>query len=134
MIPSRALDAELVAHMRHVDGLYRRGEPFLTVTFISIATRVTGPQREMMSRWMNDTREQMVELNKGAVFVTGSMMFRFVLSGLMLLSPLPIPYEVFAEAGPAVPWLRGRALAHELSLPGGLDRGLTAMERRFRGL
>ncbi|HJL14458.1 MAG TPA: hypothetical protein RMH99_02310 [Sandaracinaceae bacterium LLY-WYZ-13_1] len=132
MIPARALDAEIVEHMRYVDGLYARGEPFLTVTFISLRTRITSGQRAMMSRWMNDTQAQMEALNKGAVFITGSTMFRFVLSGLMLLSPLPIPYEVFSEADAAAPWLRRKLAENELEAPFDLATGLRRLERRFQ--
>jgi hypothetical protein len=131
MIPSRALDEELQAHMDYVDGLYARGEPFLTVTFIRLSTRTTNQQRAQMSAWMTRTEPAMKRLNRGAAFVTGSTAFRFVLSGLMLLSPLPIPYEVFTSARDATPWLERALREAGLAVPGRLGPDIEQLEARF---
>ena len=132
MIPSRAIDGELDAHMRYVDRLYARGEPFLTATFISLKTRSTSEQRGRMGEWMKSTQAQMQELNRGAVFIAGSTLFRFTLSGVMLLSPLPIPYEVCTNADEAAAWLRGVLRAEGMVTPAGFEAGLRTMEEAFR--
>ena len=131
MIPSRAIDGELDAHMRYVDRLYARGEPFFTATFISLKTRSTSEQRARMGQRMKDTQEQMRALNRGAVFIAGSTLFRFTLSGVMLLSPMPIPYEVCTTSDEAAQWLRGALRDEGLPIPTGLESSLRTMEQAF---
>ena len=134
MISGRALDSELIEHMEHVDALYAKREAFLTVTFLAFSARTTNQQRKMMADWLNATQAEMLAFNKGAVFVTGSMVFRFVLSGLMLLSPLPIPYEIYSDVSSSVPWLERQLLGNGLTAPDDLVVGLQGLERQFCGM
>ena len=132
-IPSRAFDDEVRAHMRYIDGLYARGEPFMSITFVTLSTRVTSDQRQMMNKWMAATQQNMVAYNRGSLMVSGSTVFRFVLSGLMLVNPLPIPYQVVNTAPEGADWLRQCASKAGLELPADLAAGLRRLQRSFEG-
>ncbi len=132
-IPSRAFDDEVRAHMRYIDGLYARGEPFLSITFVTLSTRVTSDQRQMMNAWMAATQQQMVTYNRGSLMVSGSTVFRFVRSGLMRVNPLPLPYQVVNTAPEGEHWLRECATKAGLALPADFALGLRRLQHSFEG-
>lgn len=131
MIPSRAIDEEVRAHMGYIDGLYARGEPFMSITFVTMCTRVTGDQRQMMNAWMASTQREMEAFNRGSLMVSCSTVFRFVLSGLMLVNPLPVPYRVVNAAPEGLDWLIQCAAKAGLELPSGFADGLDRLQHDF---
>lgn len=133
LIPARAFDAELVEHMRYIDGLYARRDPFLSVSFVRLSAGTTAEQRRRMSTWMADTQPLMRAYNRGSLMVSSSASLRLVLSGLMLVSPMPMPYMVVGDACDGLDWLRARAHDANMTLPEQLESGLRRLQATFDG-
>jgi len=131
IIPASAFDDEVRAHMAYIDALYARREPFLSITFVRLSRGITAEQRMAMNDWMRATRPQMEAFNRGAMMVSSSTMFRLVLAGMMLVSPMAVPYVVVPRAPDGAEWLRERAHQSGLELPSNLVTGLERLQSLF---
>lgn len=72
---------------------------------------------QKVARWMKQTSDKTRELCVGNGIVSQSLGFRFLLSSIFLVKPMPCPYQVCASFDEAFQWVRERALERGLRLP-----------------
>ncbi len=109
-------DADLEAYLRATRLCLERRERYVTMTWM----RRFHNKREHQQRiadFMRETDALNREYNRGAAIITRSLAFRFVLSTVLLIKPIPVPYRVCATFGEAESFLRGVAVKSALRLP-----------------
>ena len=109
---------DMKAYIDEMSAVYRRQEPFVAVTWLK--RYASGPdQVSMFGRWMMETEQKARDYSLAACIVTQSHGFRFVLSALFLIRPLPVPYIVTGTFAEALFFARGEAWRRGLRLPPG---------------
>jgi hypothetical protein len=107
---------ELDAYIRRVDAVHARHEPYVGITFLKKYSR-DRPQLERIARWLKDCEAVTREYCLAAGMVNNSVGFRFILSSIFLIKPMPIPYQVCASFDDAVTFVRRHASDRGLVLP-----------------
>jgi len=86
--------------MRGMDAIHRRKQAYASISYMRrYATERAQVQR--VAQWMKDTAEDSKRWCVGTGIVTQSLGFRFLLSSIFLVKPMPCPYQVcssFSEA------------------------------------
>jgi hypothetical protein len=109
-------DAELEQHIRHIDAIYARKELFATITWMKKYAR-DKQKVERMGRWLKECEEVTRRYNVGSGLLSHSFGFRFVLSAVMLIRPIRIPYKVCSSFDEALTFVRAQAHQRGLLLP-----------------
>jgi hypothetical protein len=81
------------------------------------AAPLSAPQRRTASEWMKNTMELFKQVVIGGVFVIDSPIIRGVLTALLWLQPMEMPYEVVRDLDDAVRWAIGRFDAAHVPVP-----------------
>jgi hypothetical protein len=113
-------DADLDAYLRACRLVLERRERHVTMTWM----RRSHNKREHQHRiaaFMQETDALNREYNRGAAIITRSLAFRFVLSTVLLIKPIPVPYRVCGTFNEAETFLRGIATQNGVRLPTVLD-------------
>jgi hypothetical protein len=87
------------------DGFYARQQPFAVVTQL----KRYGTNREIVARtgrWFKETEPLIKKYWVSNAMVSQSTSFRFILSAVFLVKPLPIPYLVAATTDEALSFTR----------------------------
>ena len=93
-----------------------RREPWVGVNWLKRYTTAR-PAVQRMASWMKESEENARQYCVATAMVTKSVGFRFVLSSVLLIRPLVMPYIVCATFDEAVAFLRGHADKRKLLLP-----------------
>lgn len=78
---------------------------------------LSAPQRRTSSEWMKQNIELYKQCVLGGVFVIDSPIIRGVLTALLWLSPMGMPYEVVGTLDEAVRWAIVRFDAERVAIP-----------------
>ena len=111
--------ADIEAYIREFAPFHARGLPWFGVSWLRKYSTAREP-RVRIAAWMKDTEAQARAYCVANAMVTQSTGFRFVLSSILLLRPLVMPYTVTATMEDAFAFLRGHANKRNLALPAGL--------------
>jgi hypothetical protein len=76
-----------------MDAIHRRQEPYASISYMRHYS-TDRAQVNRVARWMKDTAEQTRRWCVGTGIVTQSLGFRFLLSSIFLIKPMPCPYQV----------------------------------------
>jgi len=106
---------DMKTYIDEMSQVYRRQQPFVAVTWLK--RYASGPdQVSLFGRWMMETEPDARAYTAAACIVTQSNGFRFVLSALFLIRPLPVPYIVSSSFADALRFARGEAFKRGLRL------------------
>jgi len=130
--PNVASLEEIQRFMTMMEAVYARKQKFLAVAFVPGVLRQDRQTIKRYGEWMRDTRESVRLYSMGTVFITPSMLFRFVLSGLFLIQPLESPHEIVADIDAAVPWIASTLRSHGMPVPSRLAERLRPFAPEIR--
>jgi hypothetical protein len=108
--------AQLESYIRRVDDVHKRRERYVGITFLKRYSR-DRPQVERIARWLKDSDQMTREFCIAAGMVNNSVGFRFLLSTVFLIKPMPCPYQVCATFDDAVAFVRRHAAEKGMVLP-----------------
>ena len=74
-------------------------------------------QVQKVALWMKQTADESRRWCVGNGIVSQSLGFRFLLSSIFLVKPMPCPYQVCSSWDEAVGWIRGVAAKAGLDIP-----------------
>ena len=74
-------------------------------------------QVQKVAQWMKSTAELTKEYCIGNGIVSQSLGFRFLLSSIFLVKPMPCPYQVCSTFDEAMTWIREVATARGVDVP-----------------
>lgn len=107
---------ELDAYIARMDSeVHRRKQPYVGVTYLKKYSR-DKEVVERMRKWMAATQNVTRELCLAVGMVNTSTGFRFLLSAIFVIQPMPCPYEVCSTFDEAIAFVKGRADKRGLKL------------------
>jgi hypothetical protein len=107
---------ELRAYFDEMTQLYRGGKPFVTLSMLA-AFRSSRTAIAMAARWFHEESDAMRATCLGTAIVSPSMKFRFFFRQLLMLTPMPYPYDVVGTLPEGVEFCRKHAQGAGLLLP-----------------
>ena len=96
-----------------------RQEHFATLTMMSSYSRDKGLAKRI-GYWLKERRDEIRRRSVGGAMVATSPAFRFLLSTVFLIQPLPVPYTVVTKYEDALRWADERLQTVGLRAPSGL--------------
>jgi hypothetical protein len=108
--------AELEAYIKRMETVHARKERYVGISYIKRYAREKS-QIERIARWIKETENFTREYCMATGMVNTSTGFRFLLSGIFLIKPMPCPYSVCGTFADAVSFVRGEASQRGLPLP-----------------
>jgi len=102
--------------MDAMDAIHRRKRPYISVSYM----RRYNTDREQVRRvaeWMKANAELTRELCVATGIVTRSLGFRFLLTSIFLIRPMPCPYQVCGSFAEALAFVRKEAGLRGLAVP-----------------
>jgi hypothetical protein len=107
---------ELDAYIARMDGeVHRRREPYVGVTYLKKYSR-DKEVVDRMRKWMAATEKVTRERCLGIGMVNSSTGFRFLLSAIFVIQPMPCPYEVCGTFDDALAFVTQQATKRGLKL------------------
>jgi hypothetical protein len=129
-VPPQSTVEEAKPYYDRTVELYRQGQKLAIIAHVAKVgipdKAVTRYAAERMQQELALMRQQVL----GTVFVTASPVFRFILSSLFLLQPLPFDHKVVSTLEEAIAWVEPKVAGAGLTLPAGYGE----QARRFFGL
>jgi len=124
-------DEELVDSLQRITRLIE-GEKHAQRKIVMIidmrkAGALSANQRRVASAWMKESLRGWTQVVLGSVFVIDSPIVRGVLTALLWLQPLDMPYDVVGNLDEAVRWSIGRLEAARIRVPDRFRRELGAV-------
>lgn len=114
-------DQELADSLQTITSLLEDDRRLLRKSVIVVDLRKAGPlsapQRRTSSEWMKKNLELYKQCVLGGAFVIDSPIIRGVLTALLWLSPLDMPYEIVGTLDDAVRWAISRFDAARVPVP-----------------
>jgi hypothetical protein len=98
-------DAECARYLQELDGVLRRGRPYATLCVQRGPWRLPATQRSMQTEFMRTRKKDLARLCMGIGFVLPHALPRLVLTGILLIQPLPTRHAVFDTEDAALDWL-----------------------------
>lgn len=128
----RQTDQDVEEYIAAMDAMYRRGRRYAGVSLMLDYA----PERKHLARiaeWTRATKPRVKELCVGSAMVAPSAGFRFLLSSLLMIQPLPVPYRVVGDVHEAGDWIAERLTLARLEVPRTMREYLDAQVRLVKG-
>src|SRR5438128_2224657 len=109
-------DADIDAYFRETRRALDRKQRYVTLTWMR-RYKNTREHQKRIATFMQETEAETKQYNQAAAIITRSLAFRFVLSTVLLIKPIPIPYRVCGTFADGLEFVRGEAEKHGLLLP-----------------
>jgi hypothetical protein len=103
-------------HIARMEEIHRRKQPWVSLNYMKQYSRDPAVIRRV-ARWMRETGPMTRRYCAGVALVSPSGGFRFFLSSVFLISPLPCPHDVFGNYDDALSYLRNKLSDVGVSLP-----------------
>jgi hypothetical protein len=97
-------DDQLASYLRHIKRYLDARKRFALIVDLRQATRTPLSQQAQIAEWLKSNVNSFRKLNVATAFVFSSPVFRFVLSRVFLIQPMPSPHLVTADFEEAVTW------------------------------
>ena len=114
-------DQELAESLQSITGMLENDRRMQRKTVMIVDMRkaapLSAPQRRTSSEWMKTNMDLYKQCVFGGVFVIDSPIIRGVLTALLWLAPLNMPYEVVGTLDDAVRWAISRFDAERVPVP-----------------
>jgi hypothetical protein len=102
--------------IREMNAAHARKTPYASISLMrKYSTERSQVQR--VAQWMKSTAELTKQYCVGNAIVSQSLGFRFLLSSIFLVKPMPCPYQVCSSFDEALTWMRGVAAARGVEVP-----------------
>ncbi len=108
--------ADCERFMRGMDEIHRRKLPYASISYMR-RYNTDREQVQRVARWMKDHAEETRRLCVGTGIVTQSLGFRFLLSSIFLVRPMPCPYQVCGSFDEAWRFVRAEGRKRGLEVP-----------------
>ena len=102
--------------IREMEAAHARKVPYASISLMRKYSSERA-QVQKVAQWMKATAERTRELCVGNAIVSQSLGFRFLLSSIFLVKPMPCPYQVCSSFDEALTWMRGVASARGVEVP-----------------
>jgi hypothetical protein len=106
---------ELDDYIERFEAVHQRQEPYVTVAFMKRYAR-NQAHISRIARWMKEREDVARRYCIAACILTPSPAFRFILSAIFLIKPMPCPYQVCATLDDAVTFAQREAERRGLKL------------------
>jgi hypothetical protein len=110
-------------NMRDVDyfisemaAAHARKEPYASISLMRKYSHERS-QVQRVANWMKETADATRQYCVGTGIVSQSLGFRFLLTSIFLVKPMPCPYQVCSSFDEAFSWVRKVADARGLAVP-----------------
>lgn len=103
----RQTERELEAYIAEMDAMYARGRRYLGATLM-LEYSPDPRHIRRIADWTRATKDRVAELCLGVAMIAPSPGFRFMLSTLLMIQPLPVAYQVVSDVEEAADWLDAR--------------------------
>jgi hypothetical protein len=108
--------ADVEYFIREMDAAHARKEPYASISLMR--KYVSNPSHvQKVARWMKATSDKTREFCVANGIVSQSLGFRFLLSSIFLIKPMPCPYQVCSSFDEAMDWVRELATKRGLHVP-----------------
>jgi hypothetical protein len=102
--------------IHEMDAVHARKAPYASISLMrKYSTERTHVQK--VAQWMKATADGPREFCVGTGIISQSLGFRFLLSSIFLVKPMPCPYQVFSRFDEAFRWVRQQARQRNLMVP-----------------
>ena len=125
-----ATDDEFDVFLDIMSGVLDAQEPHAFVFDASEANPAPTKQQRRMGAWMKVNKERIKLYSCGASLVFPSPFFRFALSALFMIQPMPVPYLVCATRMEAISWAKDQVSATQIAALSARDRMSPSSHRR----
>jgi hypothetical protein len=109
-------DADIDTYFRETRRCLERRERYVTLTWMK-KYKNTRAHQKRIAEFIHETEAATKAYNQAAAIITRSLAFRFVLSTVLLIKPIPVPYRVCATFDEGVEFVRAEAARGGLLLP-----------------
>jgi hypothetical protein len=102
--------------IREMDAVHARKELYASISLM----RKYSTERvhvHKFANWMKQTADAPRDYCVGNGIISQSVGFRFLLSSIFLIKPMPCPYQVFSHFNEAFAWVREQGQARGLFIP-----------------
>lgn len=110
-------DSEFERLFQVLDELVARAEPFALLYIADYEGSASAERTLRQAQWIKANRDALRSHCVGFGLVFSSPVIRFMLSGMSLIQPFPIPQRTFAEAALAEHWLIEQLRRRGLPVP-----------------
>jgi len=109
--------AQLKSYLGEVEQLLSSGQKIGSISRTERLGKVDAQSMKLVADWFKQNASLASERWIGSAIVITSATVRFLLSSLMLLVRMPMPYKAFDSYDAAARWLAGRFRNENLPLP-----------------
>lgn len=102
--------------IREMSAAHARKEPYVSISLMRKYSSERA-QVQKVAQWMKATADETRKWCVANGIVSQSLGFRFLLSSIFLVKPMPCPYQVCASFDEAMAWVRTVATARGLEVP-----------------
>jgi hypothetical protein len=102
--------------MDAMDAVHRRREPYASISYMR-RYNTDRQQVQRVARWMKENAGHTEQWCVGTGIVTQSLGFRFLLSSIFLVRPMPCPYQVCGSFGEAWRFVYTAGATRGLAVP-----------------
>jgi hypothetical protein len=99
-----ATDVEFDNYLRGLDEIFARRQKVVTIVDATLAEITPAGQRQKQAAWLKTNVDVLRRYSLGTALVFTSPIFRFVLSTMFVVQPLPTPYVVVGQLDDALVW------------------------------
>jgi hypothetical protein len=99
-----------------MNAVQARKEPYASISLMRKYSNERS-QVQRVAHWMKETAAATREYCVGTGIVSKSLGFRFLLTSIFLIKPMPCPYQVCSSFDEALAWVRKLADARGLAVP-----------------
>jgi hypothetical protein len=109
-------DQDVDAYIAAMDAMYARRRRYAGV---SLMLQYSAEPRHLrrIAEWTRKTKPLVADLCVGAAMVAPSPGFRFILSSLLVIQPLPVSYQVVGTVDEAGDWIANQLAQTKLTAP-----------------
>ncbi len=102
--------------IREMNAVHARKAPYASISLMrKYSSERTQVQK--VAQWMKQTADFPRQYCVGTGIVSQSLGFRFLLSSIFLVRPMPCPYQVCSSFDEALAWVRVKGKARGLDVP-----------------
>jgi hypothetical protein len=102
--------------MAAMDAIHRRKLPYFSISYMR-RYNTDRAQVKKVAEWMKANADKTRELCLATGIVTHSLGFRFLLSSIFLIRPMPCPYQVCGSFAEAIEFVRGFGEQRGIAMP-----------------
>jgi len=102
--------------IREMNAAHARKTPYASISLMRKYSSERG-QVQKVAQWMKSTAELTKQYCVANGIVSQSLGFRFLLSSIFLVKPMPCPYQVCSSFDEALTWVRQVAEARGVDVP-----------------